>query len=79
MLLTVCFANAPKPHIVVITADDFGYANVGYHRTDDPTDEVQTPRIDALARSGVIIDRHYTYSIVHHRVLRFILGETLFT
>ena len=59
--LAVCFASAPMPHIVVITADDFGYANVGYHRTDDPTNEVQTPRIDALARSGVIVDRFYTY------------------
>eukprot|EP00936_MAST-01D_sp_MAST-1D-sp1_P000995 g995.t1 len=43
--------------------DDWGWANVGYHRKESgaPTREVQTPNIDALVRDGVELDRHYTY------------------
>ena len=50
------------PHILFVLVDDFGWANAGFHRTpeDDPEGEVQTPNLDALAASGVILDRHYT-------------------
>lgn len=43
--------------------DDFGWANVGFHRTaqDDPTHEVQTPTMDALAAEGVLLERNYLY------------------
>lgn len=36
-----------------------GWAEVGYHREDDG--DVKTPRIDALARSGIELDRFYSY------------------
>ena len=41
--------------------DDFGFANFGPHRTpsDDPTGEVQTPAMDALAKEGVLLERKY--------------------
>lgn len=49
------------PNFVFILADDYGWANVGYHRNgSDP--EVVTPNIDALAKGGVILDRHYTFN-----------------
>lgn len=35
----VCTA-APKPNIFMVIVDDFGWANVGWHR-DTPTPEVQ--------------------------------------
>ena len=38
-------AAAPKPHILLVLADDLGWANVGWHR-DPPTPEVQTPVLD---------------------------------
>src|SRR5262245_14407191 len=42
--------NAPKrPNIVIILADDLGYADVGFHGCKD----VPTPRIDSIARGGV--------------------------
>jgi arylsulfatase B len=46
---------------LVLTADSnsYGWANVGFHRTDQSR-EVVTPVIDSLAASGVILDRHYT-------------------
>ena len=50
---------AQKPNIFMMIVDDFGFANFGPHRTpsDDPTGEVQTPAMDALAREGLLLDR----------------------
>jgi arylsulfatase A-like enzyme len=37
------------PNIVIIVADDMGYADIGVHGSKD----IPTPNIDALARSGI--------------------------
>lgn len=42
---------AAKPNIMLIVADDQGYANIGYHNST-----VLTPRIDAIAKEGVILE-----------------------
>jgi arylsulfatase A-like enzyme len=39
----------PQPNVLVIIADDLGYADIGVHGGK----EVPTPNIDALAASGV--------------------------
>jgi len=59
----VAVAAAPlKPHIIMLLVDDYGWANVGFHAKDqDNADEIQTPVMDALAASGVILDRHYVF------------------
>lgn len=52
-------AVAPKavlPHLIVILVDDLGWHNVGWH---NPLQK--SPNIDALASSGAILERHYTY------------------
>lgn len=42
-------ADAGRPNIVVIIADDLGYHDVGFHGCED----VPTPHLDSLAKSGV--------------------------
>lgn len=48
-LLTAESIAADKPNILVIFADDLGYADIGVHGGKD----VPTPHIDALAASGI--------------------------
>lgn len=61
-------APAPKPHVLLILADDYGWANFGVHRRDAATSqqaraEVHTPNLDSLVDTGVLLDRHYAYKI----------------
>ena len=51
-----------KPHIVMMLVDDWGWANVGYHR-DPPTKEVVTPNIDSLVTDGLELDQHYAFQV----------------
>ena len=56
--------SAPtKPNFFIFVVDDFGWANIGIHRTpgDDPLHEVVTPAMDALAAEGVNLDRNYLF------------------
>ena len=52
--------TAEKPHVVFMLVDDWGWANVGYHR-DPPTREVDPPNIDSLVKEGLKLDQHYAY------------------
>jgi len=49
LLLLAAVALGERPNVVVILADDLGYADLGVQGSRD----VVTPRIDALARGGV--------------------------
>ena len=51
---------AEKPHIIFMMVDDWGWANVGYHR-EPPTPEVVTPYIDSLVKDGLELDQHYAF------------------
>ena len=55
----------PHPHIIHILADDYGWADIGYHRNNNNNNnqEVQTPTLDALKNSGIELDRFYVYKI----------------
>ena len=46
-------AVADKPHILFMLVDDWGWANVGYHR-DPPTKEVVTQNFDVQPGQGRI-------------------------
>ena len=47
--------RADRPNIVVILADDLGYADVGFHGCKD----IPTPHLDALAKAGVVCTNGY--------------------
>ncbi|MFK7896152.1 MAG: arylsulfatase [Myxococcota bacterium] len=51
-------ALAGQPNVVVILADDLGWADVGYHGAP-----IETPSIDRLAKEGVQFDRFYAAPI----------------
>jgi arylsulfatase A-like enzyme len=47
--------KARKPNIIVILADDLGYADVGFHGCKD----IPTPHLDSLAKRGVRFTNGY--------------------
>ncbi len=54
-VIAVSFGNpGQKPNIVIILADDLGYADVGFHGSD-----IKTPHIDCIATEGVQFDEFY--------------------
>eukprot|EP01046_Picozoa_sp_COSAG06_P025217 COSAG06_NODE_2105_length_7546_cov_10.050575_7_plen_82_part_00 len=49
---TPAATTATKPHIIAILADDYGWADAGWHR-EPGYKEVQTPIMDGLVKSGI--------------------------
>jgi arylsulfatase A-like enzyme len=52
--------RSDAPNVVVIVADDLGYADVGFHGCKD----IPTPHLDALAKAGVVCTNGYVTSPV---------------
>lgn len=50
---------ADKPNVIVIVADDLGWADVGFHGNT----QIDTPSLDRLAAEGTQLDRFYTTPI----------------
>jgi len=48
------------PHIFFVIVDDFGWAEVGYHRAARAAD-VRTRHIESLVKEGVELHRHYVH------------------
>ena len=53
-LATPHAAEAAKPNIVYIVADDLGWKDVGFHGSD-----IKTPNIDRLAQTGARLEQFY--------------------
>lgn len=51
-------SNPAKPNIVLILADDLGWADVGFHGPD-----IKTPNIDKLAAAGAKLDSFYVLPV----------------
>lgn len=53
------FAASPsRPNVIVMLADDLGWADVGYHDSD-----IETPSLDRLANEGMRLERFYVNPI----------------
>ena len=50
--------SSKRPNIIVMVADDLGWADVGFHGGD-----IDTPALDRLANEGMQLDRFYTTPI----------------
>ncbi len=64
-IIPVLSQNIPdadsNPNIVIIVADDQGYADVSFH---DHPNEISTPAIDRLAEDGVVFSNGYASAYV---------------
>ena len=49
---------APRPNVVLILADDLGWADVGWHG-----DEIKTPNLDKLAAAGARLEQFYVQPV----------------
>lgn len=52
-------ADAPKPNVVFLLADDLGRADVGFMGGRD----IPTPNLDRLAQAGAILDQFYVQPV----------------
>ena len=46
--------STQRPNLVLLVADDLGWADVGWHN-----EEMRTPRLDGMVGEGVELDAHY--------------------
>ena len=47
-----------KPNIVFVLVDDWGFAEVGFRNP-----KIKTPNFDDLAKTGLVLNRHYVYKV----------------
>jgi arylsulfatase A-like enzyme len=55
---TLNAAEAPKPNVLFLLADDLGWGDVGFHGS-----EIKTPNIDKLAAAGARLEQFYVQSV----------------
>ncbi|MCP5536860.1 MAG: arylsulfatase [Akkermansiaceae bacterium] len=60
LLLNLGISAAAKPNIIYILADDLGYGDLGCYGQK----VIQTPRLDKMAKEGMLFTQHYAGSTV---------------
>src|SRR5262245_33767771 len=55
---TIAAETSSKPNFIFIMADDFGWADVGFHGGN-----VATPNLDRMKAEGVELTQHYVYPV----------------
>jgi arylsulfatase A-like enzyme len=67
MVPSVLHAEEARPNLVIIMVDDLGWADVGYHQTEElraqREDLALTPEIDRISAQGMRLNRFYTQPI----------------
>ena len=72
MLLAAFTAAQTPPHLIMAFVDDLGYASVGFN---SPLGEPKTPVIDGLAKSGALLNHHYTFKYCSPTRSSFLTGR----
>ena len=71
-LLALVAAASDKPnHILFVMVDDLGFNDVSYRNTSD----LSSPTIDALAMSGIRLERYYTHNLCSPSRTAFLSGR----
>ena len=53
-------AEAPRPNVLLILADDLGFSDLGCYGG-----EIATPNLDSLASNGLQFTQFYNLSLIH--------------
>ena len=75
LIVSSVSAVTSKPHIVFVMVDDWGWVNVGYHRSSHMRS--YTPNIDSLVNEGLQLDQHYVYNWCAPSRSAFLTGRVL--
>lgn len=67
----VTSAQAARPNIIVILADDQGWGDLSIHGNTN----LSTPKIDSLARDGALFDRFYVCAVCAPTRAEFLTGR----
>lgn len=76
-LAALCVASSlgagspPRPNILVLLADDLGYADVGFAGAK----EIKTPNLDRLAAAGARLDHYYVQPLCSPTRAAFLTGR----
>ncbi len=62
-------AKNDKPNIIVIMADDLGFADLGCYGS-----EIETPHLDALATKGLLFSQLYNTAKCHSSRVSLLTG-----
>ena len=60
MLISASVMASGKPNIIVMVADDLGWADVGFHGNQ----VIETPSLDRIAAEGAQLNRFYTTDLL---------------
>ena len=63
LLAGIQVVHAAPPNILFVLADDFGQYDLGFRNA-----EIDSPHLDELANSGIILNRHYGNWIAYEHV-----------
>ena len=62
--------TATKPNLIFVLVDDWGYADVGFRNP-----AIKSPNFDTLAKTGLLLDRHYVYRYCSPSRASFLTGR----
>ena len=70
-VLCSCFvATAKLSNIVFVLVDDWGFADVGFRNP-----AISSPTFDHLAKTGLVLNRHYVFKYCSPSPASFITGR----